>query len=217
MLNPVARTDPMSSTSLPFLRSWSRNPVAVGLPFPSSPWTARSLAHAALEGAIAGGGPLLELGGGTGAVTRALLQAGCPVQDVVVVERDAQLCRTLEKRLPGLQVLEGDALEIGEVLSDAGIPSVCAVICGLPMRAVPPRAAARCYSEAFSLMPPGGTIVQYTYGFRSPVEPDESILKLEATFLGREWRNIPPMAMWRYRLPARQQACGRRTAALLPI
>jgi hypothetical protein len=24
--------------------------------------------------------------------------------------------------------------------------------------------------------------------------------KIEATFIGREWRNIPPMGIWRYRL-----------------
>jgi phosphatidylethanolamine/phosphatidyl-N-methylethanolamine N-methyltransferase len=187
---------------IPFLLGWSRAPMAVGLPFPSSPWTARRLARAAIDAAIPGGGPLLELGAGTGPVTEALLEAGCPLDQVVVMERDAELCRTLERRFRGLNVLHGNALEIGEVLARARIPSISVALSGLPMRAVAPKAAARCYSDVFRAMPPGGAIIQYTYGFRSPVAPDNAALKLDATFVGREWRNVPPMGIWRYRLPA---------------
>ena len=50
-------------------------------------------------------------------------------------------------------------------------------------------------------MPSGGAIIQYTYGFKSPVDPGRSPPQLDATFVGREWRNVPPMAIWSYRLP----------------
>lgn len=188
----------MLSNSLPFLRSWSRDPVAVGLPFASSYWTARRLAQATLDAAIPGGGPVLELGAGTGPVTEALMDAGCPVDKIIVVERDGDLCRTLRRRFRGLQVLQGDALEIGEMLGKAQVPSVGVVLCGLPMRAVAPDAAARCYSDAFQLMPSGGAIIQYTYGLKSPVDP-ETPLRLDARFVGREWRNVPPVGIWSYR------------------
>jgi phosphatidylethanolamine/phosphatidyl-N-methylethanolamine N-methyltransferase len=192
--------DPMLSNPLIFLRGWSRDPVAVGLPFESSYWTARRLAQAALDAAIPGSGPVLELGAGTGAVTQALIEAGCPVDQIIVVERDAELCATLERRFRGLRVLHGNALEVGEILARARIFSVCVVLSGLPMRTLAPQAAARCYSGAFKLMQSGGAIIQYTYGFRSPVEPDEAVLKLDATFVGREWRNVPPIGIWSYRL-----------------
>jgi hypothetical protein len=87
----------------------------------------------------------------------------------------------------------------------AGIASVSVVLCGLPMRAVAPAAAIRCYSGAFGLMPQGGAIIQYTYGFKSPVDPGRSPPRLDATFVGREWRNVPPMAIWSYRLPGPRQ------------
>lgn len=182
-----------------FLRGWSRDPVAVGGPFASSRWTARRLARATLDAAIPIDSPVLELGAGSGAVTEALVEAGCPVDQLVVVERDAELCASLEWRFPGLQVLHGNALELGEILAPARISSVRVVLSGLPMRVVPSQAAARCYSQAFQLMPPGGAVIQYTYGFRLPVGPDEAMPGLEATFVGREWRNIPPMGIWRYR------------------
>ena len=180
--------------------------MAVGGPFGSSGWTARRLADAALDAAIPGAGPVLELGAGSGQVTQAVVDAGWPAEEIVVVERDADLCRTLERRFHGLAVLHGDALNVDRVLSGAGVSSVAVVVSGLPMRAISPQAAAHCYSSAFRLMPAGGTIIQYTYGFKPPVHPDD-ILKLAADFVGREWRNVPPMGIWRYR----------RTEALEPV
>jgi phosphatidylethanolamine/phosphatidyl-N-methylethanolamine N-methyltransferase len=188
------------SNPLPFVRGWLRDPVGVGLPFPSSGATARRLARAAFDAAIPRAGPVLELGAGTGAVTEALIECRCPADRIVAVERDVELCRALERRFPGLQVIQGDALEVGTVLRNAGLSSVCVVVSGLPMRAIPSNAAGRCYSGAFEAMPPDGAIIQYTYGLRPPVDPRVTRPALEATFVGREWRNFPPMGIWRYRL-----------------
>lgn len=182
---------------LPFVRGWLRDPVGVGLPFPSSPATARRLAEAALASSVCNG-PVLELGAGTGAVTAALMDAGCPIDRIVAVEHDAELCRSLEERFPGLAVLEGDALELGALLEAAKLSSIAVMISGLPMRAIPAEAATRCYGDAFDAMPPGGAIIQYTYGLRPPVDPRLMAPKVEATFVGREWRNLPPMGIWRY-------------------
>ena len=191
---------PTLANPLPFLRGWSRDPVAVGLPFASSYWTARRLAQAVHDAAIPGSGPVLELGAGTGAVTQALIETGCAVDQLVVVERDAELCGSLERRFAGLQVLHGDALELGGVLAGARIPSVGVVLSGLPMRVVPRRRPPDAMRRPSGCMPSGGAIIQYTYGFRPPVDPDEAVLKLDATFIGREWRNVPPMGIWSYRL-----------------
>jgi phosphatidylethanolamine/phosphatidyl-N-methylethanolamine N-methyltransferase len=188
------------STPLPFVRGWLRDPVGVGLPFPSSSATARRLARAAFDVAIPDAGPVLELGAGTGAVTEGLIGCRRMSDQIVAVERDAELCRSLEQRFPELQVLQGDALDIGTVLRKAGLSSVCVVVSGLPMRAIPSDAARRCYSAAFEAMPRGGAIIQYTYGLRPPVDPGVTKPALEATFVGREWRNFPPMGIWRYRL-----------------
>jgi phosphatidylethanolamine/phosphatidyl-N-methylethanolamine N-methyltransferase len=185
---------------LPFVRGWLRDPVGVGLPFPSSGATARRLAQAAFDAAVRGAGPVLELGAGTGAVTQALVDCRCPSDRIVAVERDIELCRALERRFPDLEVLQGDALELDAVLRTAGLSSLSVVVSGLPMRAIPAGAAGRCYSAAFGAMPSGGAVIQYTYGMRPPVDPRVTRPTLEATFIGREWRNFPPMGIWRYRL-----------------
>lgn len=195
-------TEPRSGLgeALPFLGGWLRDPVAVGLPFTSSPATARRLAEAVLQ--AGGDGPILELGGGTGAVTASLLELGCEPGRLVVIERDAGLSATLRRRFPDVRIVEGDALRLDGIfpLDAADRPSFGAVLSGLPMRAIPADAAARCYRDAFRLMPPAGAIVQYTYGWRPPVDPRVLDIRLDAEFVGREWRNVPPVAIWRYRL-----------------
>jgi phosphatidylethanolamine/phosphatidyl-N-methylethanolamine N-methyltransferase len=118
------------------------------------------------------------------------------------MERDKELCRILERRFRGLHVLQGDALQSKSVLALAGIQSVCVALSGLPMRAVPTNAAASYYTDLFQVMPEGGAIIQYTYGFRPPVDPHEVDLRPMASFIGREWRNVPPMGIWRYQLTA---------------
>jgi phosphatidylethanolamine/phosphatidyl-N-methylethanolamine N-methyltransferase len=131
---------------------------------------------------------------------------GCPVDRIVVIERDGTLCRWLKRRFDGVRVLEGDALDIDEILASARVSSVGVVLSGLPMRAIHPAAAARCYTDAFQHMPPGGAVIQYTYGYRPPVDPDYAGLQLEASFVAREWRNVPPMGIWRYRRRVRDDS-----------
>ncbi len=215
---------PKFANPLPFLRCWTQDPFAVGLPFASSWWTARRLARAALDAAVPHAGPVLELGAGTGVVTEALIELGCPPSEIVAIERDGGLCRDLKRRFRGLHVLQADALNLARTIERAQIPVVRVVLSGLPMRAVPPRAAANCYADAFALMPSGGSIIQYTYGFRPPVDPeivDRHVIgpKLEATFIGREWRNLPPIGIWGYRKAASLRECdeARRSRITAPM
>ncbi|HJQ58323.1 MAG TPA: rRNA adenine N-6-methyltransferase family protein [Vineibacter sp.] len=189
-----AHTDPLA-----FVRGWLRSPKAVGGPFASSIWTAERIAEVTLDAACDNDAPVIELGAGTGPITEALLRAGCPLDRLVVVERDPGLCSFLEERFPGLRVVNGDALRLRDTLAEGRVRSARVVLSGLPMRVVPAAGAARLYSDAFELMPPGGAIIQYTYGLRSPLDPSVvEGLDLSATFVGREWRNLPPMAVWRY-------------------
>jgi phosphatidylethanolamine/phosphatidyl-N-methylethanolamine N-methyltransferase len=108
-----------------------RDPVAVGLLFASSSRLARRLAEAVRDAATSTVGRVLELGAGTGAVTEALMEVGWPLDHIVVVERDEGLCRTLERRIPGLQVIHANALKLGAVAESNGL-SEAAVRSRLP-------------------------------------------------------------------------------------
>lgn len=190
---------PITTDPLAFVRGWLRSPKAVGGPFASSVWTAERIAEVTLDAARGDRGPVIELGAGTGPITEALLRLGCPLDRLVVVERDQELCALLEERFPGLRVVQGDALQLRDTLNRDRVRSARVVLCGLPMRVIPTDDATRLYSDAFDMMPSGGAVIQYTYGLRSPLDPAVvDALHLNATFIGREWRNLPPMAVWRY-------------------
>lgn len=199
-MRSVTSRKPVTADPLAFMRGWLRSPLAVGGPFASSLWTAERIAEATLEAACENSGPMVEVGAGTGSVTDALLRLGCAPERLVVVERDTEMCGLLEERFPGLRVLRGDALRLRETLTQARIRSTSVMLSGLPIRVVPEDAARRFYRDAFGLMPAGGAVIQYTYGLRAPLDPSVArTLDLDATFVGREWRNLPPMGVWRYR------------------
>ncbi len=71
-----------------FLAAWVRSPLKIGALLPRS----RGLANAmAAEVDVKKPGVIIELGGGTGAVTHALLASGIPPERLVVIERDRKL------------------------------------------------------------------------------------------------------------------------------
>ena len=174
--------------------------MAVGFRLPAAPGPRGGSLRRRSSAAIPGSGPVLELGAGTGPVTQALLELGCPVDQIVVVERDAELCRPLEQRFSGLHVLHGNALELDEILAGRAHRFGARVLSGLPMRVVPPQAAALAIHRRSSACRPAApsSSIPMASGRRSI--RDEAELKLDATFVGREWRNLPPMGIWSYRL-----------------
>ena len=80
-----------------FFRQWLRSPKSMGSVLPSSKSLARAIAA---EVAWRPGQAVVELGGGTGAISKGLLEAGIPAQDLVIVELDPPLYGFLRDRFP---------------------------------------------------------------------------------------------------------------------
>jgi phosphatidylethanolamine/phosphatidyl-N-methylethanolamine N-methyltransferase len=176
-----------------FLGRWLRAPHRIGALAPSSRHLARAMAreidarHARL---------VVELGGGTGSITRGLLAAGLAPESLIVVERDERLHRLLQERFPELLVLRGDATELVQLLRPLGIGQVSAVVSGLPLLSMPKRLRHRIVDESFALMGEKGALVQFTYGVASPLPEHEFPVKGRVRAL--VWRNLPPAFVWRY-------------------
>ena len=79
----------------------------------------------------------LEIGPGTGAVTEVLIDRGVPPERLVCLEYDADFCRLLQKRFPGLHVIQGDALKLGEALGGFSDIRFSAVLSGIPLLNLP--------------------------------------------------------------------------------
>ncbi|MFM8535713.1 MAG: hypothetical protein ACKOEC_19350 [Acidimicrobiia bacterium] len=75
-----------------FIKRWLAHPLKVGALLPSPPFLARMVARHTL---IGGDDVVVELGAGTGAVTKALLDAGIPKDRLFVIEIVADMCTYL--------------------------------------------------------------------------------------------------------------------------
>ena len=85
-----------SSETLLFFKRWLRHPLQVGSVFPSSRHLAQRMCrHVILQS----GDFVVELGGGTGGLTRVLLE-NLPASQLIVVEKDPILCAYLEENSP---------------------------------------------------------------------------------------------------------------------
>lgn len=101
-----------------FLSRWLHSPMHVGSIAPSS----RRLADAiARQVPMDSPGWIIELGGGTGVVTAALLRAGLAPGRLVVLERDPLLHKHLVERFPEVHAILGDAAKLAEALRPLGI------------------------------------------------------------------------------------------------
>jgi phospholipid N-methyltransferase len=178
---------------LHFLRSWLADPLGVAAVAPSSD----SLSSLITKEILPSDGLVLELGGGTGAFTRALLARGIREGDLTIVEFGSDFARLLQQRFPEARVLRMNAAKLADVDLFPGA-AVGAVVSGLPLLSMSPRTIMSILSGAFTYVRPGGRFYQFTYGPRCPV-PRAILdrLGLKATRIGGTFRNLPPAAVYR--------------------
>jgi phosphatidylethanolamine/phosphatidyl-N-methylethanolamine N-methyltransferase len=192
-------TEQPDGTSL-FLKRWLRKPLAVGAVVPSGRLLAREMARATLAALGGHPGSVIELGAGTGEVSRGLLASGLAADRLVLVERDPELAAFLRRHLRGPRIVEGDAANLGELLASHGIESVGAVASGLPLLSLPTAVVERIVRGAFEALPADGGLVQFTYGPASPMPRLVSDrLQLTGDRGRRIWRNVPPAVVWTYK------------------
>ncbi len=106
-------------------------------------------------------GYVVELGAGTGAVTRALLEAGVPAERLIVIERSEKLVDYLRHTFPGLRVLCGDAAQLTDMLQNDA--SVRAVVSSLPLFSLPESTVRAIMEQVSTALDRGGCFIQYTY------------------------------------------------------
>ena len=176
-----------------FLRSWIANPLRVAAVAPSG----GSLSRLMTMEISSRDGPVLELGPGTGAFTRSLLERGVDEGDLTLVEYGSDFARLLEFRFPRARILWMDASKLAshELFKEA---NVGAVVSGLPLLSMPPRKVIAILSGASTCIRPNGAFYQFTYGPRCPV-PRTILdrLGLKARRIGGTVRSIPPAAVYR--------------------
>jgi phosphatidylethanolamine/phosphatidyl-N-methylethanolamine N-methyltransferase len=180
-----------------FFRSLIAAPRLTGAVAPAGGALARAMAAAA---GAAPRGLIVELGPGTGPVTRALIESGVAPERLVLLEYDPGFCSILRQRFAPAKIVEGDAYDLpGALVELAGQP-IAAVVSSLPLLNQPPPWRAKLIADAFALMGRAGVFVQFTYGLVSPIPREVCAERYSAQRDRRIWRNLPPACVWTYRL-----------------
>lgn len=179
-----------------FFGRWLRNPLRTGAIMPSGASLARLVAR---EVDPKDGGTVVELGGGTGVITKALLARGLAPHRLVVIERDEVFQRILAQQFPDAFVLRDDARNLQARLRQLNLGPLSAVVSGLPVLCMPRRQHRSILEQAFAMLRWDGIFVQFTYGPDCPFSRHVlDRLGLRSELAGRSWRNLPPASVYRF-------------------
>lgn len=193
----AAATD-QSPVAWTFFRQWLKNPLSMAAFSPSG----RQLARAMVSQLPVGAKRVIELGGGTGVFTRALLDHGIAPAELMVVELNETLHGLLQHRFPGVQVIRGDARELTQLTAQTHFLDqgpVDAVVSGLGLLSMSRRMQRDILRSAFSVLAPQGRFIQFTYGPASPVSRELlGELGLGARRGSVAWINVPPATVYTY-------------------
>ena len=176
-----------------FFQAWLKNPLRVAAVVPSG----KALAQLITSEISPDTGPVIELGPGSGAFTRALIDRGVRQEDLALIEFGAEFAQALRLNYPRACTLRMDAARLRTADIFEGRPAG-AVVSGLPLLTMPPLKSAAILTGAFRKMKPDGAFYQFTYGPRCPV-PRKLLarLGLQAQWIGGTLTNIPPASVYR--------------------
>ena len=179
---------------LRFFRGWMDDAKAVGAIIPTSSITARKMASVVDP---ASGNPVLELGPGTGVITRAILKRGIRPGDLVSIEYSHEFYERLVADFPGVNFIHGSAFDLEQLLERWSGRPFDSIVSAIPMLNFPLSERVALVERLLDLMPPGRPMVQITYGALSPIPAGRGTYAIERfDFIVR---NIPPAHLWVYR------------------
>jgi len=194
-LKSAANIDEVTWT---FFRLWLKNPLSIAALSPSG----HQLASMMCRGLGPDSRRVIELGGGTGVFTRAILGARVAAENLLVVELNLTLFQHLKTQFPATRVVLGDASDLAhlcrhEKFAEPG--QIDMVVSGLGLLSMPNRLQEAILKSAFAMLKPGGRMIQFTYGPGTPVP--KSILQrlgLDAERTGFALWNVPPASVYEF-------------------
>jgi phospholipid N-methyltransferase len=105
---------------------------------------------------------VVELGAGTGPITAELLRRLPKSCRAIILELDPDLCTRLRERFPNAEIVEGNAAELDQILTERGIDRVDHILSGLPLPSIPEPIRDRILDLCSRLLTPEGTYRQLT-------------------------------------------------------
>ncbi len=153
--------------NIQFLQAFLKNPLKVGAVAPSSP----ELAAEMLQGIRPDEKNIvLELGVGTGAITKYLQKVIPNRESYLGIEIDAELVKTLGAEFDDFNIICGNAAEAYSIHQRSGLGKVRYLVCCLPFVSLPKEVSESVLLEIEKFMHEGCElrIFQYAHGYYLP-------------------------------------------------
>lgn len=190
----------MNGTAVPpdlraFMSVALRRQGVVGAIAPSSPTLARALTAVVPTG---GTPVVIELGPGTGPISEAIRRRLASGSRHLAVEIEPDLAAHLRRTRPWMETIQGDAADLGALLSEAGVERADAVVSTLPWSLFPGERQERILREIGRVLAPAGAFTTVTYLHAVPLAGARALRRrLRSAFdevltTGPVWRNLPP-------------------------
>ena len=196
----LARLDPVVAEKFRFLAAFLRRPGTVGAVAPSSAALAQSMLHGC---SLRRAKVVVELGPGTGAFTRFILERIGPATHFLALELDQQNTLNLAHRFPGGHFHHDSAEHLLRYLPQH--QKADCIISGLPWGSMTAVTQNRILSPVFTALKPGGAFTAMAYihatwfpssrHFRRRLEDHFKTVAISPIV----WRNLPPAIVYHCR------------------
>lgn len=178
-----------------FFKGFLRNPKEVGSVVPSSRFVIRRVVKC---GEVSRSPVVIELGPGTGVLTREILQHMPRDGKLIAIELLPDFCDLLGAtcRDPRLLIYQGSSVDLEKALVEAGESQADLVVSGVPFSTMERGEGRRTLEAARRVLAPNGRFVAYQFrdAVRRMAEPVFGPPETRSGF----W-NIPPMRIYTFR------------------
>ena len=148
---------------------------------------------------------VVELGPGTGAVTKHILRSVTPDTKFFAVELNKELFHVVKKKFPEIRIYNDNALNLSEMLKKENLSHIDVVVSGLPWASFPEKLQDELLSVIVKSLSKGGIFTTFAYiqgmllpsawSFRDRLQRHFSVVKTSPIV----WTNIPPAFVYRCR------------------
>jgi phosphatidylethanolamine/phosphatidyl-N-methylethanolamine N-methyltransferase len=176
-----------------FFKGWMDGPKQVGAICPTSSVTAKRMASVI---DTASGLPVLELGPGTGIITKAILERSVAPENLVSIEYSTDFYQHLTRNFAGVNFINGDAFDLQKTLGAWNTRIFDSVISAIPLLSFPMERRIALIEDLFDRMPAGRPVLQITYSPVSPIIANPDRYKIR--HFDFVVRNLPPAQLWSY-------------------
>lgn len=180
-----------------FLFEFIKHPRTIGGVIPSSGFLSRAIKELVFH-RIGENGIIIEVGAGTGALTKALSQLNKPIY---ALEPNERLRKRFIRQYPEVHVVDKTLQKAEEEVRALIAEKPCVVVSSLPLQVFTSEARQEVLGtlERILLSNPKTILIQYTYRLGNPLSFSSKIISQHECSVTR---NIPPAHVWSYRVHA---------------